>query len=188
LLTWIDADTNEIIGRVEGLGSGLEQPRYNPVDGLVYLTDNRENVLFQIDPESARLVQTFAIDDECYPNGMAINPANNQALLVSSYAARPHTVIWDLTAQRIASITEESGCGDGAVYIAPLDRFLQAASEFSTGPVIGIFGGDPVRFLGNVPTTPGASWVDYDTANELVYAPSVVDGKPGLLSFRMPDL
>jgi hypothetical protein len=52
--------------------------------------------------------------------------------------------------------------------------------------VIGVFGGDPVRFLTNVPAIPGASWVDYDTANELVYAPSVVDGKPGLLSFSLP--
>ena len=187
LLTWIDADTNQIIGRVDGLGSGLEQPRYNPADGLVYLTDNKDNVLFQIDPESARLVQTFAIKDECFPNGMAINPANNQALLVSSYAPRPHTVIWDLAAQRIASIIEESGCGDGAVYIAQLDRFFQAASEFGAGPVIGIFGGDPVSFVTNVAATPGASWVDYDSTNALVYAPSVVDGKPGLLSFKVPD-
>lgn len=188
LLTWIDADSNEIIGRIEGLGSGLEQPRYNEVDGLVYLTDNKDNVLFQIDPESARLVETFAIDDDCFPNGMAINVKTNQALLVSSYAPRPHTVIWDLNTQRIASITEESGCGDGAVYIPSLDRFFQAASDFGEGPVIGIFGGDPVHFLTNIPTTPGASWVDYDAANDLVYAPSVVNGRPGLLSFKVPSL
>jgi DNA-binding beta-propeller fold protein YncE len=188
LLTWIDADSNEIIGRVEGLGSGLEQPRYNPADGLVYLTDNKDNVLFQIDPESARLVETFAIQDECFPNGMAINAKNNQALLVSSYTARPHTVIWDLNTQKIASITEESGCGDGAVYVPSLDLIFQAASEFGDGPVIGVFGGDPVRFLTNVAATPGASWVDYDTANELVYAPSIVDGKPGLLSFKVPGV
>ena len=164
LLTWIDADSNEIIGRVEGLGSGLEQPRYNPADGLVYLTDNKDNVLFQIDPESACLVETFAIQDECFPNGMAINAKNNQALLVSSYTARPHTVIWDLNTQKIASITEESGCGDGAVYVPSVDLIFKAASEFGDGPVIGVFGGDPVRFLTNVAATPGVSWVDYDTA------------------------
>jgi DNA-binding beta-propeller fold protein YncE len=187
LLTWIDADSNEIVGRVDGLGSGLEQPRYNPADGLVYLTDNKDNVLFQIDPESARLVETFPIQDDCFPNGMAINVKNNQALLVSSFTARPHTVIWDLNTQKIASITDESGCGDGAVYVPSVDRFFQAASEFGSGPVIGVFGGDPVRFLTNVPAIPGASWVDYDTANELVYAPGVVDGKPGLLSFKLPS-
>jgi DNA-binding beta-propeller fold protein YncE len=187
LLTWIDADTNQLIGRVDGLGAGLEQPRYNPVDGLVYLTDNRENVIFQIDPEAGRLVQTFPIADECYPNGMAINPTNNQALLISGNARHPHTVVWDLAKQTIASVIDESGGGDGVIYVPALDRFFAAANEFGSGPVMGVFGGDPVRFLTNIPTGPGASWVDYDSKNRLVYAPTVVDGRPGVLSFEVPE-
>jgi DNA-binding beta-propeller fold protein YncE len=185
-MTSIDATTHAVVGRVDGLGRGLEQPRFNPTDGMVYLTDNVENVLYQIDPMACKLVATFEIADACYPNGLAINPETNQALLACSNRARPHTVIWDLNAQAIASIIEESGCGDGAIYDSTIDRFFFAAAAFTGGPVMGMFGGTPVRFLTNVLTARGASWVAYDRINELVYAPAIENGRPALLSFPLP--
>jgi DNA-binding beta-propeller fold protein YncE len=184
----IDATRDVVVGRVEGLGSGLEQPRFNPVDGMVYLTDNVNNVLHQIDPVSNQVVKTFEIADECYPCGMAINPGTNRALLACSNREHPHTVIWDLNEQRIDSVIEESGCGDGAIYDPTIDRFFFAAAGFAGGPVMGIFGGEPVRFLTNVPTAKGASWVAYDRRNRLVYAPVIEDGRPALSSFPLPEL
>ena len=187
-MTCIDADTNLVVGRVDDLGRGLEQPRFNSADGMVYLTDNKENVIYQIDPLAYKLVATFEIADACYPNGMAINPQTNQALLACSNRDRPHTVIWNLNTQAIDSIIDESGCGDGAIYDPTIDRFFFAAEGFVGGPVIGIFGGNPVRFLTNVPTAKGASWVAYDRRNKLVYAPSIRNGKPALVSFSLPLL
>jgi len=52
---------------------------------------------------------------------------------------------------------------------------------------MGIFGGTPARFLTNVPTQRGASWVAYDRTNRLVYAPAIQDGRPALISFPLPD-
>jgi DNA-binding beta-propeller fold protein YncE len=179
----VDAVSHEIKGRVEGLGAGLEQPRYNPRDGMVYLTDNRDNVLYQIDPKADRLVKTFAIPDACMPNGLAINPMNNQALLACGNKNRTHTVIWDLNRQVIDSVIEESGAGDGAIYEPSIDRFFVAADKFRDGPVVGIFGGTPVRFLGNVATSRGASWVAYDRVNKRVYAQAVENGRPAVISF-----
>jgi DNA-binding beta-propeller fold protein YncE len=183
----VDANTNEIVGRVTGLGTGLEQPRFNPADGMVYLTDNRANVLYQIDPSTNKLVNTFEIADACYPNGIAINPETNQAVLACSNRERPHTVIWDLNEQRIDSVVEDTGCGDGAMYEPTIDRFFFAAAGYSGGPVMGIFGGKPTRFLTNVPTMKGASWVAYDRKNKLVYAPAVQNGRPALISFHWPE-
>ncbi len=183
----IDAVSHAVVGRIEGLGGGLEQPRFNPNDGMVYLAGNTDDVLYQIDPVTDTLVNTFEIGEDCHPNGLAINPETNQALLACANRQRPHTVIWDLTQQKIASVIEESGCGDGAVYDETIDRFFFAASGFVGGPVMGIFGGNPVRFLTNVPTARGASWVAYDRANRLVYAPAIKDGKPALISFPLPD-
>jgi DNA-binding beta-propeller fold protein YncE len=183
----VDAMSHEIVGRVEGLGAGLEQPRYNPRDGMVYLTDNKDNVLYQIDPATDRLVNTFAIADDCLPNGLAINPSTNQALLACSNKTRTHTVIWDLNRQAIDSVIDESGAGDGAIYEPSLDRFFFAANFFRDGPVIGIFGGNPVRFLGNIATAKGASWVAYDRVNKLVYAQAVENGRPAIISFPLPE-
>lgn len=184
----VDATSDTVVGRVKGLGTGLEQPRFNPHDGMVYLTDNKENVLYQIDPATDTLVKTFEIADACYPNGMAIDPSTNQALLACSNRDLPHTVIWDFNEQQIAAVIEDCGCGDGATYEPTIDRFLFAASGFTGGPVMGVFGGDPVRFLTNVPTAKGASWVAFDRAYGRVFAPAVENGKPVLISFRMPQV
>jgi hypothetical protein len=181
----IDAVSNSLVARIEGLGGGLEQPRFNPNDGMVYLTGNTEDVLYQIDPVTDTVLNTFAIDSDCHPNGLAINPDTNQALLA---CARPRTVIWDLNQQVVASVIEESGGGDGAIYDPTVGRFFFAANNFGDGPVIGIFGGDPVRWLANVPTARGASWVAYDRTHRLLYAPTSEGGKPALISFPLPDV
>jgi len=186
-LTAIDAVTNEVVKRIEGLGKALEQPRFNPADGMVYLAGNGDNVLYQVDPVRDALVNTFDIGDDCSPNGMAINPETNQALLACSNRQRPHTVIWDLNTQSIASVIEESGCGDGAIYSAAVDRFFFAASGFGSGPVMGVFGENPVRFITNVPTERGSSWVAFDETNRVVYAPAIRNGKPALIKFPLPE-
>ena len=186
-LTAIDAMTNKVVGRIDGLGRTLEQPRYNPADGMVYVTCAGDNLLHQVDPVTDKLTNTWDVGDDCHPNGLAINPDTNEALLACNNRTRPHTVIWDLGRQEIASVIEESGAGDGAIYDATIDRFFFAASNHSSGPVMGIFGGHPARWIANVPTAVGASWVAYDRAHRLVYAPTFEGGKPGLLSFPLPE-
>ncbi|MGH2364926.1 MAG: YncE family protein [Chloroflexota bacterium] len=185
-MTAIDAVTNSVVKRIEGLGGGLEQPRFNPADGMVYLCGNSDNVLYQIDPVRDELVNTFDIGDPCHPNGLAINPETGEALLACGNRERPHTVIWDLKRQQAAMVTDECGCGDGAIYSAAADRFFFAASGFISGPLMGIFGGRPARLLTNVPTRQGASWVAYDETNRIVYAPTIQNGKPALLGFSLP--
>jgi hypothetical protein len=187
-LASIDAVNNVLLKKIEGLGGGLEQPRFNPADGMVYLAGNTDDVLYQIDAATDTLVNTFALDEDCHPNGMAINPETGQVLLACANRQRPHTVIFDLKEKKIASVIEESGSGDGATYDPTIDRFFFAASGFSGGPVMGIFGGNPVRFLANVPTARMASWVAYDQTNRLVYAPTIKDGMPALISFPLPEV
>ncbi len=183
----IDAVNNVLLKKIEGLGGGLEQPRFNPSDGMVYLAGNTDDVVYQIDATTDELVATYPLNEDCHPNGMAINPDTGEALLACANRQRPHTVIFDLKAKRIASVIEECGSGDGAVYDPVASRFFFAASGFSAGPVVGIFGGNPVRWLANVPTGPFASWVAFDQSNRLLYAPTIRDGKPALLSFALPS-
>ena len=52
----IGATKNEIIKKIDSLGGGLEQPRYNLIDGMMYLTGADENVLYQFDPVKDVLV------------------------------------------------------------------------------------------------------------------------------------
>lgn len=183
----IDAVTYVVAGKIEGLGGDLEQPRYNTADGMLYVASRAANALHKIDPKTDKLVATFEIGDPCNPNGIAIDPTSQQALLVCANKQKPHSVIWDLKAHRVASVIDASGGGDGAIYDPTVDRFFGAHSGFTGGPVIGIFGGQPARLLANVPTQRGASWVAYDRTNRLVYAPAIENGKPALISFPLPE-
>jgi DNA-binding beta-propeller fold protein YncE len=186
-LSCIDATTNQIVGRVDGLGRGLEQPRYSPVDKMVYLTDNVENVLYQIDPEKNALVERFAIAEPCFPNGMAIDPSTNLAVLASSNEKQPRTVVWDLTKQEMVDVIEDCGGADGVVYVPRLDRYLVAAPDSAGGPVVGVFGMNPVRLLAKVPTAKGASWAAFDSHHGTVIVPAVSNGRPALLNIAFAD-
>ena len=184
-LAALDAETDTIVGRIGGLGLALEQPRYNAADGMVYLAGREDNVLYQVDPVEDVLVATFDIGDACNPNGLAINPEANQAVLACSNRVTPHAVVWDLSTQTLAEVVYETGKGDGAVYSAAVDRAFFAADGYTSGPVIGVFGGNPIRFLGNIETGPGASWVAFDETHNLVYAPAIEAGKPALRSYPL---
>jgi DNA-binding beta-propeller fold protein YncE len=186
-LTAIDGTSSAIVGRIDHLGRTLEQPRFNSADGFVYVTCAGDNVLHQVDPVTDTLTATFAIEDDCHPNGLAINPTSNLALFACNNRERTHTVIWDLTAQRVASVIDECGAGDGAIYDSVANRFLFAAAGFRDGPVIGVFDGTTGALVGNIPTERGASWVAYDETSGMVYAPVYEDAQPALLSFKLPS-
>ncbi len=183
-MTAIDAEANAVVRRIDGLGGALEQPRHNPADGMVYLSGNADNVLYQIDTTRDELVNTFEIGEPCHPNGLAINPATQKAVLANS-GRNTHCVVWDLEVRKLDAVVDETGGGDGIVYDPVADRFFFAAAGFRDGPVIGIFDGAG-GFLGNVPTARLASWVAYDRAHGLLYAPTVVDGLPALLAVPLP--
>jgi hypothetical protein len=187
ILTTVDAGTNRVTGRLDGLGHGLEQPRFNSKDRMVYLTDNVENVLYKIDPDQGRLVETFKLSEPSYPNGMAISPRVNHAVLACSKGDPACTVVWDIEHARIASVIKDLGGADGVVYEPSIDRFLVAASGAAGGPVIGIVGGDPIRLLAKISSAVGASWVGFDSKTNAVYAPAVDEGRPALLRFTLPN-
>lgn len=184
----IDADTNRVVAKIDGLGEGLEQPRFNAHDGMVYLTNTVDNLLYQVDAEADRLVSTLKIDVPCNPNGLAINPNINQGILAGSDRAAANTVVWDFTEQQVAEVIEGCGCGDGVMYVPSIDRYLFAASGNPLEPVMGIFRGSPVELIATVKTHRRSSWVTYDETNRVVYSPTVQNGKPGLLSFKLEDV
>lgn len=187
-LTVIDGVSNKAVSRITNLGPGVEQPRYNAADGMLYVTDNRTSVLYQVDPKTNLFVRSFPVEADSHPNGLAVNPKTNMGLLACNNHEHPRTIIWDFSKQQIAAIINDVGNGDGALYNAKVDRFFFAADGFTGGPVIGIFQGTPAKFLTNVPTLQRGSWVAYDETHQMVYAPAIQEGKPALIGFPLPVL
>jgi len=184
----IDGRTNQIIKRIDDLGPALEQPRYNPTDGMMYLVGNGLNVIYKFDPVNDALVDVYDIVDPCKPNGLAINPNTNQALLgCSGGAAYPHAAVWDFASERVVQVFQQVGRGNTSIYDPLADLFF-FSSRIEDDPTTGIYsGGTPVQFLGYVPAGKlGGASVAFDETNKIVYVHDIRPGQVGLSSFPLP--
>jgi hypothetical protein len=161
----VDADHDELIKTFTGMPGGLEQPRYNPTDGMLYVVVRDANMLLQFDSVHDALVRQAELPIDCGPNGLAINPSTDLALLGCD---AQRTVFWDLQQWQLNSVVDDVGAGDAAIYDAHADRFMFAAQGFYRGPVIGFFDGSG-NFLTNVPTSSISHQVAFDETNRLVY-------------------
>ncbi len=192
-VTVIDASTNTILHKFDGLGAALEQPQYDSADGLMYMTSSDQNAVFVFDPVKDVLVRKDVLAVLCNPQGLAINPKTNQALLGCNVGragstGTPLTVAWDLTKGIFVGVFGQVGSGDSITYSAKTDRFYFGAHNFPHGSSIGIFSGSPIAFLTNVPTGSfsGAKNLAYDETNNLIYTQDALPGEGALFSFTPP--
>ena len=192
-VTVIDAATNAIVKKLDNLGAALEQPQYDSSDGLMYMTSSDQNAVFVFDPTKDVLVRKDVLAVICNPQGLAINPKTNQALLGCSVGragstGTPLTVAWDLSKGIFTGVFGQVGAGDSVTYSAKTDRFYFGAHNFPHGSVIGIFSGSPIGFLTNVPTGSfsGAKNLAYDETNNLIYTQDALPGEGALFSFTPP--
>jgi len=192
-VTVIDATTNTIVHKIDNLGASLEQPQYDTTDGLMYMTSSDQNAVFVFDPVKDVLVRKDVLAVLCNPQGLAINPKTNQALLGCNIGragstGTPLTVAWDLTKGIFVGVFGQVGSGDSITYSAKTDRFYFGAHNFPRGSSIGIFSGSPIAFLTNVPTGSfsGAKNLAYDETNNLIYTQDALPGEGALFSFTPP--
>ena len=192
-VTVIDATTNAIVHKFDNLGAALEQPQYDSADGLMYMTSSDQNAVFVFDPAKDVLVRKDVVAVLCNPQGLAINPKTNQALLGCNVGragstGTPLTVAWDLTKGIFVGVFGQVGSGDSITYSAKTDRFYFGAHNFPRGSSIGIFSGSPIAFLTNVPTGSfsGAKNLAYDETNNLIYTQDALPGDGALFSFTPP--
>ena len=192
-VTVIDGTTNAIIKKFDNLGAALEQPQYNSGDGLMYMTSSDQNTVFVFDPAKDVLVRKDVLAVLCNPQGLAINPKTNQAVLGCAVGragstGTPLTVSWDLTKGIFLGVFGQVGAGDSVIYSPKTDRFYFGAHNFPHGSVIGIFSGGPIAFLTNVPTGSfsGAKNLAYDETNNLIYTQDALPGEGSIFSFTPP--
>ncbi len=186
IVTVIDASTNAIVKKFEKMGDALEQPRYDTADGMMYLTSSDQNAIFQFDPTKDVLVKKFDVGTKCNPNGIAINPTTQQALLGCSSRSANATVLWDLKGGKAVDTFDQAGAGDAVFYSPKADRFFFAASNFNRGAVMSIFTGNPVKFVTNIATAVGSHGVAYDETNGVIYTQDQNPNEGALFFFSPP--
>lgn len=184
----IDAVHNRIVKKWTDMGDGLEQPRYNAGDGMMYLTSSDQNAVFQFDPRRDVRVKKFDVGVACQPNGLGINPKTNQALLGCSNRKTPMTALWDLSAGKVIQTFTQVGAGDMVVYSPKADLFFFAASNYPPGPVIGVFTATNVRWVANIASVTGAHGIAFDETNHVVYAINQTPNQAGLIAIWLQSI
>ena len=182
-LVVLDASNDSVVTTIK-LRKGIEQPRYNSADGMVYVTGSDRNELYQVDPKTDKLLKTFAIDAACKPAGLAINPKINQGLLACSST---QTLVWDFKTGRRTTLINQATGGDLAVFDEKAGRIFVAQPGARGGPQIGIFDASPIKYRTAVALSSIGGGVAYDEAHDLVYATDQKQGKAGLYSFKPPN-
>jgi DNA-binding beta-propeller fold protein YncE len=188
IVTAIDAVKNTIIKQWKDLGDGLEQPRYNAADGMMYMTSSDQNVVFEFDPVKDVLVKKHPVGTACDPNGLAINPKTNQAILGCSDKKTPQIVLWDLKTHAPLTTFNQVGAGDMAFYSPKTNLFFVAASNFPKGAALAIFGGSPVHWIANLPTAVGSHAVAFDETNRVIFTLDQRPNSAGLMAFWLPEI
>jgi hypothetical protein len=175
----IDAKTGDIKAHYK-VGFALEQPRFNPADGMLYVTSPDADGLFQIDPKDGSIKSKVPLGG-CLPSGMAIN-GQSQVLIACHHAV----ITWDLRSATSQRFDQVAG-GDVVTYDAKADRFFVASPQKVGPSAVGIFGGNPIAYIAAVPTPGAGKSTAYDETNGVLYTPDVRPGFAGLASFHPPS-
>lgn len=178
-ITSIDTTTNAIAANFKVGTVALEQPRFDPGDGMVYVTSPTADSLVRIDPNNGGF-RGFPLGG-CKPRGLAINPKSNQAVIVCS----TFVMTWDLSSARsIASFHQVVG-GDVVTYSAKVDRFFVASPHLTTANVVGIFGGNPIDYITSVDTGAHGNAAVLDEAHGVVYTPNPQPKRSSIAGFDL---
>ena len=146
MLTKIDAIRDLAIGHAT-LQAGLEQPRYNPADHLLYLPDQTKNLLYQIDPDRIAVTRQWNLGVPCSPTGMAIEPKHAVAMIGCADAATAWVLVWDLKAGKLVKKLTDIGSVDQDIHATARDTLLAAGGRNGT---------PPTRLSGGFPVAPPA--------------------------------
>ena len=184
ILTRIDAIRNLATSHMN-LAPGLEQPRFNPGDHLLYLPNQARNVLYRINPDKLQVVQEWILGVRCSPTGLGIDPKRQVAMLGCVDPGIAYTLEWNLAAGRVIRTFTQIANADQVVYDQPSDLYLVAGSSNGT-TAAGFFGGAPVAHRSSKLTHADTKAVAMDERSKLVYVPGAHPGDVGLISFALP--
>jgi hypothetical protein len=177
LLT-IDARTSKVLSTAN-VGKPVEQPRYNPADGMVYVSVPELDALAKVDPKDGAVKATVRLGG-CIPRGLAIQPLSDTAVI----ACRSSVMAYDLKTGKSQTF-DLIADGDVVQYFASVDRFFVTAQHDTVPTVVAMYGGDPVGYIGSVNINGGGNAAAYDATNDLVYTTDPRQGRAGVTALKM---
>lgn len=167
----VDAGSGKVVNKFD-LKSPVEQPRYNPADGKLYVATPHTDTVLQLDPSNGQVLRKYT-QPKCKPKGLAINPSRDIALV----ACGGSMAVFNLRSG-LDEVSRTVQGGDIVTYDAAVDRFTVGSAHGPRDSAVGVFSGD-ARYIGQIAASPNAHAAVFDDSTGVVYAV----GAKGLLSF-----
>jgi len=178
IITAIDMTTFKVSKKFDNMGQEIEQPRYDPADGMMYVVIRSPEQLAQFDPAKDELVKKFDLPKGSRPSGIWMNPKTNVGIISTD----PRPIVWDFSAGKMVGSLDQAAKGDEIFYDAKTDLYFSPGSSAPWGPTMSILGGTPIKFITNVATTSRSHNAGFDNTNNVVYT----TGPDGLVGFSLP--
>ncbi len=185
-VTFISTRTRKIVGKLElpHATNGAEQPVWNPVSGLVYLSIpvldhvKANGAVAVIDPKSHRVLRLLPVQ-RCMPAGLTLGPKGDLLVACSDdaidagFPARSF-VLDGISGKVVAQV--RVGGSDEAWSDPKSGRYFLAASAMPGGPVLGVVDLRANRLIATLPTGPHAHSVAADPQTGKAFVPIAADG------------
>lgn len=165
---------------------GLEQPLWNPGDGMLYLSvptlkhHKEDGGIAVIDPAKHQLTGMIRVQ-QCMPAGLALGPNDHLLVGCSDDAVAagfaPRSLIIDLHARKVVATIRQVGGSDEVWYGSGSGHYYLAAVANTGGPVLGVIDARRDVWLENVPTGKRAHSVATDPSNGQVFVPIAANEK-----------
>jgi DNA-binding beta-propeller fold protein YncE len=181
-LSFISTREHRVVARLPfpRATNGLEQPVYDPLTGRVLQAvpeldgNHATGEIAVIDPRTARQVGSFPVS-QCQPAGLALGEGQRLAVGCSSDAIAAgfpaEALVLDARDGRVLRSFDQFGGSDQVWYDPGAERFYFAANGNPAGPVLGVIGTEPLRWLASVPTSAGSHSVAADPETGHVFVP-----------------
>ena len=177
LLT-LDAASGKVLATAS-VGKPVEQPRFDPASGLAFVAVPELDAIVGVDPRTGTVKRKLKLNG-CIPTGLAIKANGDTALI----ACRTSVWGYNLRTAQANDLGRVAG-GDVVQYFPAVDRFFVTAAHEQVPTVVGMFGGDPVGYIGSVNIDGGGNAAVYDVATDAVYTSDPRAAAPGLTGFRI---
>lgn len=153
-----------LIGKVSfpDATDGAEQPAYNPVDGLFYMSipelgkDAKKGAVAVIDPKTAKLVKMIPVEN-CHPAGLAFGPDGNFILGCGADGKDMPavTTIMNAKSGSVVAVVEGVGAADMVDYNARNGQYYTASRNNPGGPVLGVIDAKTNKLVQSIPLVGG---------------------------------
>jgi DNA-binding beta-propeller fold protein YncE len=173
IISVFNGHTYKLVHTITGLGL-VDQPRYDPRDGMLYVSGAERNSIIKIDPRVDKVVSEAAIPVTCEPHGLAVDPATNMGVIGCNDKDDVRALSWDFNTNRMVRSFDQAGAGDQVIFNSKSKHFYFAASSYSPAEIAIFRSGPQISFLTGVPTSHKSKGVAYDERHRWIYT---YDGK-----------